>query len=364
MRARRPSATARLSARALVFLSAAALVHSTNSAEPGSRALSTTCLCETASFNLPSGESIYAVQLSPNGRQLACATANGAVWIYNVSNYRAQHVVTIKNPTDGPITSLTYTSDGRWLLCAYAAELIVIYDIRRGGIADQVHCNGYVMEATISPNAKHIAVGYWTDNGLGQLDQGRLSSDGKLHDKRRLGTFEDWIQRMEYSLDSKLLAVDTHVPAGPELIRMWSTTPPQELQSITCINGARSSTMRVGPEGSSLAIGGYYADACFGVQIWNLRNRQNVRVPLPGAASHRPLMAISGSLKWGATANLRSTILSLWDLDAKRCLATTKARERLQVIAFCKTSDQIAVAGEHGYVAVYRIRKEKTKGSG
>jgi WD40 repeat protein len=342
----------------IVLFSLAVILHRSNAAEPNSAASRRGSLSETGSFYVTSGAPIHGLQFSPDGTRLACGDAEGTVWIYDLSNGHPHAMSKLNNPGDGAISSLTYTADGRWLLCVYTSEHIVIYDASRQKKADQIHCPGFVMAATLSPDAGQIAVGY-TQAGLFQMDIAQVSVDGKVYNQRRLSTFEDWIQYMQYSPDSKLLAVDTNLARGPEIIRIWRMGPgvPEELQSIGRFNKAHARSMRFAAHKPSLAIGGYYSDARFGVEIWNVKSRQRVsQFLLPGTAFHRPFVAISPNLKLSATFHERQRVVSLWDLDADCRRTTIDVREGLVVLAFCQNSEQMAVGGEHGFVAVYRMR--------
>ena len=236
------------------------------------------------------GSAVY----SPNGERLAVSSSIG-VWLYDA---RTGNEIDLLMRHTAPVSSLSYSRDGRTLASASYDETICLWNGRTGEHRLTIktgHRDG-VTAVAVSPDASIIA------------SAGR---DGAVHLwNARTGTVvhtftahNEAVWTVAYSMDGHTLASG----GRDTIIRLWDTRGKQPLGSL---EGHKDSVYSVAfsSDGRTLASGS--ADGIVGV--WDLPTRER-RFPLHGPSAGGAVVAISRDGKLLASGG-NSGAIEVWDL--------------------------------------------------
>jgi len=184
---------------------------------------------------------IYSVDWSPDGSQLASASVDGVIKIWDTTDWSEIRIIT----EQGPVKSVSWSPDGSKLATASEAEndnyIILIWDMSNG--AELYQLNGH------SGPIESVS---WSPDGL-KLASGSLDTTIKIWDTSNgieLQTLTEHVGApfsVAWSPDGSKLA------SGSEDYIIYDTTDWSVLKTIQQQNSIRSVTWS--PDGSKLASG-------------------------------------------------------------------------------------------------------------
>ena len=168
-------------------------------------------LPEGAKARLGKG-TIFEIVYSPDGIRLAVASSSG-IWLYDTTTH--QEVVLLTGHTS-PVTSITFSPDGRTLASGSEDGTIRLWDVVTG--APQRTLTGHtdwVLSVAFSPDGRTLASG--SDDQTVRLWDGVTGAS-----QRTLTGHTDWVYSVAFSPDGRTLASGS----GDGTTLLWDIAPP------------------------------------------------------------------------------------------------------------------------------------------
>ncbi|XP_015081875.2 uncharacterized WD repeat-containing protein C2A9.03-like [Solanum pennellii] len=102
--------------------------------------------------------SSYASAWHPDGQTFATGNEDNTCRIWDIRNLSKS--VTVLNDTFGPIMSIRYTSDGRYMAMAEYEDLVHIFDVKSGYVVEQeIDFFGEISGMSFSPDTESLFIG-------------------------------------------------------------------------------------------------------------------------------------------------------------------------------------------------------------
>ncbi len=241
---------------------------------------------------------VWTFTFSPDGLELAFATENGRVELWNVRTLERRLLV--QSESQGSADRLAFSSDGTLLAISWAQRNVELWDVAAGqeikifSVETLVVCG-----LAFSPDGTTLAVGgslggLWLVN----MTTGEVGSSIK--------GLQDYICGLSFSPDGQLLAV-----AAPRdgMVGLWSvaTREPLWTDHLNWVYG-----FSLAPDASLLAAG----DVKGTVQLWDAISGQQVG-QLQGRGNYLRSLAFSPDGKLLATAAPEEGTVRLWAVWAE-----------------------------------------------
>nr|XP_025888034.1 uncharacterized WD repeat-containing protein C2A9.03-like [Solanum lycopersicum] len=103
-------------------------------------------------------DSSYASAWHPDGQTFATGNEDNTCRIWDIRNLSKS--VTVLNDTFGPIMSIRYTSDGRYMAMAEYEDLVHIFDVKSGYVVEQeIDFFGEITGMSFSPDTESLFIG-------------------------------------------------------------------------------------------------------------------------------------------------------------------------------------------------------------
>lgn len=287
-------------------------------------------------------DAIIAIAFSPDGQQLASASRDKSVKVWNLNN--GEVVRTILGAHAEQLSSLAFSSDGRLLAVGDVGLQVQVIDLSTGKVFRALAHPDAVGEVALSPDGALIAVAGLSDTGAAySLAEGskkfefrgrtaRFSADGKMllvssgagsfslldgktgRVKKTVSTSPGPPPLTTMTPDGKVIASWT---ADGLDVKLWSSTgrslgrldgPPAEPEG----RKARVTGVGLTPDGKRAVVGG--GDGV--VRLWSVGKNPNSpgaqRIEQVWPADRCSAVAVSSDGSWFAVAD--SGLIKLWKL--------------------------------------------------
>ncbi|KAK4715061.1 hypothetical protein R3W88_020968 [Solanum pinnatisectum] len=114
----------------------------------------------------------YASAWRPDGQTFATGNEDNTCRIWDIQNLSKS--VTVLKGTFGPIVSISYTSDGRYMAIAEHEDFVHIFDVKSGYVVEQeIDFFGEISGVSFSPDSESLFIGVRSSAWNGVLEFGR-----------------------------------------------------------------------------------------------------------------------------------------------------------------------------------------------
>ncbi len=307
---------------------------------------------------------IHALVFSPNGKLLASVSMDDTIRIFDVSTYTEHHTLykneaAIVNNVGSPrFTNLAFSADGQTLTVLERTPKykIKVWDVNSGVLLSDI--SGRISGDPLADDEPASPVERKSDNPLVAL---ALSPDGTTFaaTKSKI-TFVDGIPETEIAFGN--------VRTGelePPLIRI-RLNPPKKVANQAAESAHTIRKLIFSPDGTTLAGIETISKRSnqnrkrtqhIKIRFWYVSTGREISTIIPQQAeNHRqmPFLAFSSDGRTFATANWRSTVAQLWDVNTGNLISTITVpspesasswrQGSIDALAFHPTGKSLAVA--------------------
>nr|XP_036586261.1 uncharacterized protein CTRU02_03646 [Colletotrichum truncatum]KAF6796668.1 hypothetical protein CTRU02_03646 [Colletotrichum truncatum] len=279
--------------------------------------------------------SVCSVAFSPNGCQLASASHDETIKLWDVATGQCQKTL---EGHGNYATSVAFPPDGRQLASAYNDKTIKLYDVATGQCQQTLEGHGDSISSVVfSPDGRQLAsashdgtIKLW-DIATGQCQQ-TLEGHG------------DGINSVVFSPDGQQLASASH----DETIKIWDIATGQCQQTLEG-HGGWVLSVAFSPDGRRLASA---ADKT--IKLWNTATGQ-CQQTLEGHGGWVESVAFSPDGRQLASASHDHTVKT-WDVATGQCQQTLEGHgDSISSVVFSPDGRQLASASNDGTIKLWDI---------
>ena len=265
---------------------------------------------------------VSAVAFSPNGRQLATASADSTVRLWNASTGKALRTLT---HTDD-VNAVAFSPNGTQLATT-ENNTARLWDTSTGkALRTLTGHTGSVYAVAFSPDGTQLAT--TSDDGTVRLWN---ASTGKaLRTLNRTG----FVYAVAFSPDGTQLAT----PGGDNTARLWDASTGKLLRTVTGHTGGVNA-VAFSPDGTQLATAGNDKT----VRLWDASTGKALRT-LTGHTGFVNAVAFSPNGTQLATTGGADNTARLWDASTGKALRTLTHTGFVNAVAFSPNGTQLATA--------------------
>ncbi|MDZ8237296.1 MAG: AAA family ATPase, partial [Nostoc sp. ChiQUE01a] len=270
-------------------------------------------------------DTLNKVAYSPNGQQLASASDDKTIKIWDVSS--GQLLKTITGHSGGVI-SVAYNPNGQQLASASFDNTIKIWNVSSGQLLKTITGHSsWVWSVAYSPNGQQLTSASW-DKTIKIWDV----SSGKL--LKTITGHSDKVNSVAYSSNGQQLAS----ASDGGTIKIWDISSGQLLKSLTG-HSSQVWSVAYSPNGQQLAS----ASADKTIKIWDVSSAKLLK-SLTGHSSAVFSVAYSLNGQQLASASFDNTI-KIWDVSSGQLLKTlTGHNDGVYSVAYSPNGQQLASA--------------------
>lgn len=215
----------------------------------------------TTLTTLPS--EVISMAFSPDGKQLASGSLNGAVRIWDWSKKTSPKSLPSHSKS---VQSILYSKDGQFLISGSLDKTVKVWDLKTGKLSREWSEEFGVERVTLSPDGETLAVSVTG----GQIKL-RNWKNGKLI--RSIGKYTTSVSDLAFSPDGKMLAFSPHSAPGSSnhnQICFWDL---EGNQLKSCLKGHtdRVTSLAFSPKDGHCLVSGSFDDS---VKVWRVTNRE------------------------------------------------------------------------------------------
>ncbi|MEH2226107.1 nSTAND1 domain-containing NTPase [Nostoc sp.] len=279
---------------------------------------------------------VNSIAYSPNGKQLASASADNTIKIWDVSNGQLLKTLTGHS---SPLNSVTYSPNGQQLASASADNTIKIWDVSSGQLLKTLTGHSSpVNSVAYSPNGKQLASAS-ADNTIKIWDV----SSGQLLNTLR--GHSSPVNSIAYNPNGKDLAS----ASADNTIKIWDVSSGQLLKTLTG-HSSPVNSVTYSPNGKQLAS----ASADNTIKIWDVSSGQ-LRKTLPGHSSPVNSIAYSPNGQQLASASDNRTI-KIWDVSSGQLLKTLIGHSgEVYSVTYSPNGQQLASASAENTIKIWDV---------
>jgi WD40 repeat protein/serine/threonine protein kinase len=274
---------------------------------------------------------IISVTFSPDGKQLASASGDGTVRVWDAATGNVRRI--LHHPIG--VRSVAFSPDGVWLASACGDGLVRLWDAASGQELRLLKGHtDWLWSVGVSPNGKLLA-------SAGLDNQVKLWDAATGQELRTLAGHRAPVFRVEFHPDGKRVASIS----SDETVRLWEVATGRVLRTIPLQGRQRG--MAFSPDGTRLACSAGKA-----VKLWDAISGQELG-PFEGHTDTARSVAFSPDGRWLATASHDRTI-KLWDVASRQEVRTLKGHSaQVWCVAFSPDGTRLASAGADGTVKLW-----------
>jgi WD40 repeat protein/tRNA A-37 threonylcarbamoyl transferase component Bud32 len=276
-----------------------------------------------------------AVALHPDGKQLAVASGDKAVIVWDL---KAGKEVSRLQGNTAVAGSLAFSPDGKYLASAGPDQSVRVWELETGkALATLAGHSGAVVSLAFSPDSKRLAAGSsdTTVKLWGLTDSATEPETRKGH----LGS----VTALAFHPDGRLLAT-----AGfDNAVKLWDVSRGLERLPLQAQHLAR---VAFSPDGKTLATCGYDRD----VKLWDMATGKE-RATLKGHTANLRCLAFSPDGQILASGGEDNTI-KLWNVADGKELATLEGHKGpVNAVAFSPNSLTLATFGADSTLKLWDV---------
>ncbi len=282
---------------------------------------------------------INAMALDAPGLRLALVRRDGAAEVWNTQTFRR---VFTACTGDASSESVTFTPDGRYLLCGTRAGSIVMLSATDGsrlaGLqVGRVNVNGLVY----SHDGSRLAV--WTPERIGRLWNGVT-----LEPVHVLRGHNDWIHSAAFSPDGSVLATGS----ADRSVRLWDVDTGAPLSRLLSPNGTVN-TLRWLEDGSLLSCGWHSIDRWY---PWPVHGGPALREAWISQSEQTKVFACGGRGEYGATVRADGRV-HIWRLRGAERITEYGGGSERSAAAISPSGRVVAVSDQAGVLRLYEANR-------
>ena len=285
---------------------------------------------------------VLGLNSSPDGRQVAAASANGTVEVWSINK---RHRVSKKSAEDWvPISSLTFSADGRMLATASVDGTVRLWSLEEGLLPGP---------SFRMPGASTWSLTSSADGALLALG----GSDGNVHlwsvnDRRLLGNLTSphrgAVQAMSFSPDGRTLATG----ASDGTVGIWSIQPNGSTKGAALQeSGGAISTLGFSPNGMMLAAG--QSDGT--VRVWRDVRQRELTFSISSNSPVRSVVFAPDGLMIATASD--DGVLRLWSVFGGSPMSPEirAHKNRMRSIAFTPNTQNLISGQQDGTIQIWSI---------
>jgi eukaryotic-like serine/threonine-protein kinase len=275
---------------------------------------------------------ILRVAYSPDGRQLATASADGTAKLWDVETGKEAR----KLQHAGPVSSVAFSNDGRWLVTGSHDRTAKLWDAETGAEIRTFQHPSSVLSVAFRPDGKRLATGS-DDHSVMLWD----TETGGLF--RTFPGHNGVVYTVAFSPDGRRLAT----ASADGTAKLWDGEIGRDLFKMQA-HARPVSSIAFSPDGRRLATGSYDRTT----KLWDVKTGNHL-FTLEGHAGHVYSVAFRPDGRRLVTASEDGTA-KLWDAEAGTHLHTFQGHVNpVLSVAFSPDGLQLATASEDRTVKLW-----------
>ncbi|OYD90727.1 ribosome assembly protein 4 [Nostoc sp. 'Peltigera membranacea cyanobiont' 213] len=282
---------------------------------------------------------VFSVAYSPNGQQLASTSEDNTIKIWDVSSGKL--LKTLKGRDWG--YSVAYSPNGQQLASANYDSTIKIWDVSSGKLLKILKGHtGSVTSVAYSPNGQQLASASF-DNTIKIWD---VSSTKPL---KTLRDHSGYVWSVAYSRNGQQLAS----ASADKTIKIWDVSSTKPLKTLTG-HSDRVFSVAYSPNGQQLAS----ASDDKTIKIWDVSGGKLLN-SLTGHSGYVFSVAYSPNGQQLASASYDSTI-KIWDVSSSKPLKSmTGHSDRVFSVAYSPNGQQLASGNDDKTIKIWDVSSGK-----
>ncbi|BCL38029.1 eIF2A-related protein [Nostoc sp. MS1] len=278
---------------------------------------------------------VYSVAYSPNGRQLASASRDKTIKIWDISTGKTLNTLSGHN---SEVRSIAYSPDGKYLASASFDKTIKIWNISTGRAVNTLfgHNDG-VYSVTYSPDGKYLASAS-SDKTIKIWD---ISTGRAI---KTLSGHDDEVMNVAYSPDGKYLAS----ASSDKTIKIWDISTGRAIKTLSGHNSLVWS-VAYSPDGKYLASSSDNA----AIKVWDISTGKALTTLFGGHFGSVYSVTYSPDGKYLASAGRDSTI-KIWDISTGEPVKTLSSHGSSAII-YSPDGQHLASANWENTIEIWDI---------
>ncbi|MFN6454393.1 MAG: ribosome assembly protein 4 [Nostoc sp. EfeVER01] len=282
-------------------------------------------------------ESVYSVVYSPNGQQLASASTDKTIKIWDVSSGKLLKTLTGHSNS---VISVVYSPNGQQLASAGDDKTIKIWDVSSGKLLKTLTGHSSeVVSVVYSPNGQQLASASY-DKTIKIWDV----TSGKL--LKTLTGHSDLVSSVVYSPNGQQLASASY----DKTIKIWDVTSGKLLKPLTG-HSIWVNSIAYSPNGQQLAS----ASADKTIKIWDV-SRGKLLQTLTGHSNAVSSVVYSPNGQQLASASLDNNTIKIWDVSRGQPLKMLTGHNNVvSSVVYSPNGQQLASASYDKTIKIWDV---------